>query len=138
MIDYKKLDSIYTTQWPFNHWKLDPSKYINEVEAEDYFESKKYFQVVYFNNNARIFCIDFEINHVVLTLYRDGGPMYQYGFKMIEGSYCKLMLRSIREKNIECSIHEDGNAYIVERSSLLGKDKTYKKSMTIMFAGLFI
>ncbi len=127
MVDYKNLDSIYTTEWPFNHWKLDPSKYINEIEAKDYFESKKYFQVVYFNNNIRVFRIDFEINFVVLTLYEEGKPMYEYAFNTEQNNYYKLTLKSIREKNIECLIHGDGNAYIVERSSLLGKDKKYKK-----------
>ncbi len=127
MIDYKKCDVIYTVEWPFNHWKLNLSKYISEMEAKEYFENKEYFQVIYLSNDKRIFCIGFEINFIVLTVYEDEEPMYEYVFRLPENSYCKLVLASIREKNITCALHDDGNAYIVERSSLMGKDKKYKK-----------
>lgn len=127
MIDYKKCDVIYTVEWPFNHWKLDLSKYISEMEAKEYFENKEYFQVIYLSNDKRIFCIGFEINFIVLTIYEDEKPIYEYVFRLPENSYCKLVLASIREKNITCTLHDDGNAYIVERSSLMGKDKKYKK-----------
>ena len=127
MIDYKNLEVIYTIEWPFNHWKLDSDKFISEIEAKGYFEGKEYFQAVYLNDNHRIFCIDFEINFVRFTLYEDGNPMYEYLFILLANGYYVLKLKSVREKNVECVMHEDGNAYIVERSSLLGKDKKYKK-----------
>lgn len=73
------------------------------------------------------FCIGFVINAVIFILYEDGEPMYEYSFRISENGYYVIKLTSIREKNINCVMHENGNAYIVERSSLLGKDKEYKK-----------
>lgn len=138
MIYYKKCDVIYTVEWPFNHWKLDSSKYISEMEAKEYFENKEYFRVIYLSNNKRVFCIGFEINFIVLTVYEDEKPMYEYVFRLPENGYCKLVLKSICEKHITCTLQDDGYAYIVERSSLIGKDKKYKKSMNMFPAGVVI
>ena len=102
------------------------------MEAKEYFENKEYFRVIYLSNNKRVFCIGFEINFIVLTVYEDEKPMYEYVFRLPENNYCKLVLKSIREKHITCTLQDDGYVYIVERSSLIGKDKKYKKGM-IMF-----
>jgi len=40
MIEYQKLDVVYTTQWPFNHFQLNEDDYITEEMAQNTFEKK--------------------------------------------------------------------------------------------------
>jgi len=128
MIKYNNLDVKYTIQWPFNHFSLDESKFITEEEAKKKFEEKEYFQAVYFQDSHRVFCIDFEINFVIVIIYKDGGPYYEYVYRLLTNNYKRLSLRSLRIKNIDYKLNEDGFAYISERIDSSPKGiKTYKK-----------
>lgn len=114
MLEYEKMDVIYTEQFPFNHFTLDENKYIDMETAKKKFEMMQYFEAVYFQEGERIFCIDFEITCIRVTIYKNSGPYYKYEYELLGNSYKKIFLSSISIKNIFYNLASDGFAYVRE------------------------
>lgn len=127
MINYRNLDIIYTVQWPFDHFGLKEKDYIVEHIAKEKFEKKEFFIQVFFEREERVFCIDFEINFIRVTIYKNQGPYYEYVFSLEDANYKKVHLRSIRERNLEYKINKDGFVYITERGRNIKDTKNYRK-----------
>jgi len=128
MIEYQKLDVVYTTQWPFNHFQLNEDDYITEEMAQNAFDKKGYFVAVYFEESRRVMCILFRTSSVEVFIYNSSGPYYRYSFKNIGDNYKKISLHSFSMGNISYTLsNENNSAYVVEHSGCLGKDKHYTK-----------
>lgn len=126
MIDYQKLDIVYTTQWPFNHSELKESNYITEEIAQNLYDKKVYFVAVYFENGNRIMSILFREVCVEVFIHNDFGPYYRYSFKNMDNHYMKIRLHNFSIGNISYTLSNENNtAYIVERN--MGNDKRYTK-----------
>lgn len=108
MIDYNNLKAVYTVQWPFNHFDLEKKAYISEQIAKEKFEKKEYFVQVFFNQEERVLCINFEINFIRVTIYRNHGPYYRYIFVLKDSNYRTVQICSMSEKNVSYDINKDG------------------------------
>ena len=113
--DYRNLDKIYTTQWPFHHFELEERSYISEDAARELFDKMGYFAEVFFEAGRRKLSVLFRTSTVEAVIYSDGEPFYSYSFRIEGEDYKTVRLRSFRIKNISCNLREEGDwAYMTE------------------------